>query len=82
MRLIFMGTAEFAVPSLRNLIRAGHDIPLVVTQPDRPAGREKGLHRLRSRYWLTSMSWSFANRNQLEPKTFTRRFKVLSQRLL
>ncbi|NMB32815.1 MAG: methionyl-tRNA formyltransferase [Clostridium sp.] len=43
MRLIFMGTAEFAVPSLRNLIRAGHDIPLVVTQPDRPAGRGRRL---------------------------------------
>jgi methionyl-tRNA formyltransferase len=43
MRLVFMGTAEFAVPSLQNLILSGHDIPLVVTQPDRPAGRGKRL---------------------------------------
>lgn len=35
----FMGTAPFAVPSLRALVRAGHRVPLVVTQPDRPAGR-------------------------------------------
>ncbi len=35
----FMGTAPFAVPSLRALVHAGHWIPLVVTQPDRPAGR-------------------------------------------
>lgn len=43
MRLVFMGTAQFAVPSLDNLILSGHDVPLVVTQPDRPAGRGKIL---------------------------------------
>jgi methionyl-tRNA formyltransferase len=37
--IIFMGTPEFAVPSLSALIRAGYEIPLVVTQPDRPSGR-------------------------------------------
>jgi methionyl-tRNA formyltransferase len=39
MRLIFAGTPEFAAAALRALIAAGHDIPLVLTQPDRPAGR-------------------------------------------
>jgi methionyl-tRNA formyltransferase len=39
MRLSFMGTPTFALPSLTALIAAGHDICLVVTQPDRPAGR-------------------------------------------
>lgn len=39
MRLAFMGTPTFALPSLTALIAAGHDICLVVTQPDRPAGR-------------------------------------------
>jgi methionyl-tRNA formyltransferase len=39
MRLIFAGTPEFAARSLQALIAAGHDIPLVLTQPDRPAGR-------------------------------------------
>ncbi len=39
MRLIFMGTPAFAVPSLRRLLEVGHEIALVVTQPDRPAGR-------------------------------------------
>lgn len=43
MRVIFMGTAEFAVPSLYKLILAGHDVTLVVTQPDRPAGRGKKM---------------------------------------
>lgn len=39
MRLIFAGTPEFAVPALDALIKAGHDVVLVLTQPDRPAGR-------------------------------------------
>jgi len=39
MKLIFAGTPEFAVPALAALIEAGHDIKLVLTQPDRPAGR-------------------------------------------
>ena len=39
MRLIYAGTPEFAVPALEALIGAGHDVALVLTQPDRPAGR-------------------------------------------
>jgi methionyl-tRNA formyltransferase len=39
MRLIFAGTPEFAAQALDALIRAGHDVALVLTQPDRPAGR-------------------------------------------
>jgi methionyl-tRNA formyltransferase len=39
MRLIFCGTPQFAVPTLKALLHAGHDIQLVVTQPDRPSGR-------------------------------------------
>ncbi len=36
-----MGTPGFAVPALDALVKAGHEIPLVVTQPDRPKGRSK-----------------------------------------
>jgi len=39
MRVVFAGTPEFAVPALRALHHAGHALPLVLTQPDRPAGR-------------------------------------------
>lgn len=39
MKIIFAGTPEFAVPALEALIKAGHDIVMVLTQPDRPAGR-------------------------------------------
>lgn len=39
MKLVFCGTPQFAVPSLLALIDAGHEIALVLTQPDRPSGR-------------------------------------------
>ena len=39
MRIVFMGTPEFAVPSLRALVEAGHDIAGVFTQPDKPKNR-------------------------------------------
>ena len=39
LRLAFMGTPDFAVPSLRALIEAGHEIACVYSQPPRPAGR-------------------------------------------
>lgn len=39
MRVAFMGTPEFAVPSLAGLLDAGHEVVLVLSQPDRPAGR-------------------------------------------
>ena len=39
MRVIFAGTPEFAARALRAIVDAGHAVPLVLTQPDRPAGR-------------------------------------------
>jgi len=39
LNLVFCGTPRFAVPTLEALVAAGHSVPLVVTQPDRPRGR-------------------------------------------
>lgn len=43
MKLIYMGTPDFAVPCLERLIQDGHEIALVVTQPDKPVGRKQVL---------------------------------------
>jgi methionyl-tRNA formyltransferase len=43
LKVVFMGTPEFAVPSLEKLVEEGYEIPLVITQPDKPAGRGKKL---------------------------------------
>jgi methionyl-tRNA formyltransferase len=39
LRVVFMGSPAFAVPSLEGLLGAGHEVALVLAQPDRPAGR-------------------------------------------
>ena len=43
MRVVFMGTPDFAVGALESIIQAGHDVAAVVTQPDKPKGRGKGM---------------------------------------
>jgi len=43
MRIVYMGTPDFAVPALDALARAGHEIVAVYSQPPRPAGRGKAL---------------------------------------
>ncbi len=44
-RIVFMGTPEFAVPSLRALVAGGYNVVGVVTTPDKPAGRGQKLHQ-------------------------------------
>jgi len=43
MRTVFLGTPQFAVPSLERLVKAGHEVIAVYTQPDKPAGRKGAL---------------------------------------
>jgi methionyl-tRNA formyltransferase len=51
MRVVFMGTPGFAVPSLDALARAGHELLAVVAQPDRPAGRGQALREPATKAW-------------------------------
>ena len=43
MKIIFMGTPLFAIPSLERLVHSSHEVDLVVTQPDKPAGRGRKI---------------------------------------
>ena len=43
MRVVFMGTPDFSVGTLKAIIEAGHEVAAVVTQPDKPKGRSKAL---------------------------------------
>jgi methionyl-tRNA formyltransferase len=54
MRIVFMGTPAFAVPSLEALARAGHELLCVVAQPDRPAGRGHALKAPATREWAAA----------------------------
>lgn len=44
LRIVFMGTPEFAVPSLKALVEGGYNVVAVVTTPDKPAGRGQRIH--------------------------------------
>ena len=46
MRVVFMGTPAFALPTLAGILAAGHEVAAVYTQPPRPAGR--GMARSKS----------------------------------
>jgi methionyl-tRNA formyltransferase len=56
MRIAFMGTPAFAVPSLDALARAGHELLCVVAQPDRPAGRGQALRAPATKEWALARS--------------------------
>ena len=43
MRIVFMGTPDFAVPCLQRILTDGHEVPAVFTQPDKPVGRHAVL---------------------------------------
>lgn len=43
MRIVFMGTPDFSVPTLEALVKGGHEVMAVVTQPDKPKGRGKAV---------------------------------------
>jgi methionyl-tRNA formyltransferase len=45
LRIVFMGTPDFAVPALRAVLDAGHDVAAVYTQPPRAAGRGMALRK-------------------------------------
>jgi methionyl-tRNA formyltransferase len=55
MRVIFAGTPEFASVALAQLHAAGHEVVLVLTQPDRPAGRGMKLQASAVKQWAVSM---------------------------
>jgi methionyl-tRNA formyltransferase len=51
MRIAFLGTPDFAVPALEALARGGHEVAVVVAQPDRPAGRGGALREPATKAW-------------------------------
>ena len=56
MRVVFLGTPAFAVPSLDALVRAGHELLALVAQPDRPAGRGHALREPATKAWARERS--------------------------
>jgi methionyl-tRNA formyltransferase len=78
MRIIFMGTPQFAVASLDALIKAGSDIVAVVTAPDKPAGRGQKVNQSAVKQYADANGIKVLQPEKLkEPRIYCRNWKHL-----
>ena len=70
MRLVFMGTPEFAVASLNALIEAGNEVVAVVTSPDKPAGRGQKIQESAVKQYATRHGLSVLQPENLKDTAF------------
>lgn len=82
MTIVFFGTPAFAVPALREILAAGHTVPLVVTQPDRPAGRGNKLQAPAVKSYAESVGIAVAQPEKIRDAAFLERLRDLAPDLL
>jgi methionyl-tRNA formyltransferase len=78
MRIVFMGTPDFAVPTLRAILEAGHDIVAVYTQPPRAAGRGMALRKSPVHQAAETAGLAVATPERLKSAEEQGRFRALS----
>jgi methionyl-tRNA formyltransferase len=77
-RVVFFGTPEFATPSLEALVAAGHEVQLVVTRPDKPAGRHMHMAAPAVVAAARHLGLPLAQPDKLSVDEFTNRLRVLA----
>jgi methionyl-tRNA formyltransferase len=77
-RVVFFGTPEFAIPSLEALVGAGHEVQLVVTRPDKPAGRHMHLAAPAVVGAARRLALPLAQPEKLGVEEFTNRLRVVA----
>jgi len=77
LRIIFMGTPEFAVGSLRKLLEAGYNVVSVVTSPDKPAGRGLPLQESAVKVFAKSKGLLVLQPEKLKDPSFIQQIKEL-----
>src|ERR1700743_186119 len=78
MRIVFMGTPQFAVTSLDELIKAGCEIVGVVTAPDKPAGRGKKLSQSAVKEYALAHGLKVLQPEKLKDENFLEELKALN----
>ena len=78
LRIIFMGTPEFAVASLKTLIDNSYNVVGVVTAPDRPSGRGQKLHQSDVKKYAVSQGLPVLQPEKLKDENFLRELKSLN----
>ncbi|MBO7243635.1 MAG: methionyl-tRNA formyltransferase [Alistipes sp.] len=77
MRIVFMGTPEFASTSLRRLVAEGYNIVAVVTTPDKPAGRGQKLHESDVKLTAKELGLPILQPEKLRDEEFLANLKAL-----
>ncbi|SKB61150.1 methionyl-tRNA formyltransferase [Sphingobacterium nematocida] len=75
MRIIFMGTPDFAVASLKALLDAGENVVAVITSPDKPAGRGQKLHQSAVKQFALKKNLPILQPEKLKDPTFLESLK-------
>ncbi|MCX6237913.1 MAG: methionyl-tRNA formyltransferase [Bacteroidia bacterium] len=78
LRIVFMGTPEFAVGSLKALVENGYNVVGVVTAPDRPSGRGQKLHQSDVKQYATSCGLPVLQPEKLKDENFLHMLKFLN----
>ena len=77
LRLIYMATADFALPSLERLVDEGYQVCAVVTMPDKPAGRGMKLHESKIKQYAVSKGIEVLQPVKLRDEAFVNKLKEL-----
>ena len=78
LRIVFMGTPEFAVETLKALVENGYQVVGVVTAPDRPSGRGQKLHQSEVKIYAESCGLPVLQPEKLKDENFLQELKLLN----
>ena len=78
MKIVFMGTPEFAVPSLKALVDKKHDVAAVATQPDKPRGRGQKIAAAPVKVVALEMGLPVIQPRKARDEEFIRTIKALA----
>ncbi len=81
LRIVFMGTPDFAVSSLKKLVDKGYNIVGVITAPDKPAGRGQKLHESAVKQYAKSQNLNILQPTNLKNEEFLKDLKSLNANL-
>ncbi|MFD0990973.1 methionyl-tRNA formyltransferase [Mariniflexile jejuense] len=81
LRIVFMGTPDFAVATLKTLVEANYNIVGVITAPDKPAGRGQKLNESAVKQYAVSQNLNVLQPTNLKNETFLNDLKLLNSNL-
>ena len=81
LRIIFMGTPDFAVATLKTLVNNNYNIVGVITAPDKPAGRGRRLHESAVKVYAKENNLNILQPTNLKSESFLEELKTLEANL-